>query len=151
MLRISVRLGVAVGALEDAIVARIGMAGRANAARSTVIHIEPGVIERRAQPTGSRVTDSTCVREACGHVIRIVRCLVVALVAPVAIRGQRCVVVVHVAVRTRYAGMSAGQRETCVVVVEGCRAPYGGAVADVALLRESHGDVVRVTGALKVL
>ena len=87
MFRVCVRLGVAVGALEDAIVARIGVAGRTDSACSAVIHVEPGVVERRTQPTGRRVTNGAGVRETCRHVIRTVGRLVVGSVATVTIRG----------------------------------------------------------------
>ena len=55
------------------------------------------------------------------------------------------------AVRAGDAGVFAGQRETCIVVVESRRAPDRSAVANIALLRESHRDVVRITRALKIL
>ena len=87
MFRVCVRLGVAVGALEDAIVARIGVAGRTDSACSAVIHVEPGVVERRAQPTGRRVANGAGVGETCRDVIRTVGRLVVGSVATVTIRG----------------------------------------------------------------
>jgi len=52
VLRIGVPFGVAVGALEDAIVAGIGVACSAHAVRAPVILIEPGVIEDRTRPAG---------------------------------------------------------------------------------------------------
>src|SRR5579885_1817651 len=52
VLRICVLFRMAVGALEDAVVVRIGVAGRAHAIGAAMIHIEPGVIEHGAGPAG---------------------------------------------------------------------------------------------------
>jgi len=50
MARVGVGLGMAIGALKDSVVRRIGMAGGTNSIRASVVHREPGVIEGRAQP-----------------------------------------------------------------------------------------------------
>ena len=46
--------------------------------------------------------------------------------------------------------MSAGERERRVVVVESRRRPRGGIVANLALLRESDGNMVRIVGCLEL-
>jgi len=51
MIAIRIRLRVAVGALEDAVVSRICVARRADAVRVAVIHREPRVIESGSQPS----------------------------------------------------------------------------------------------------
>ena len=53
---VGVRLGMAVGALENAVIARIGVAGGTHAIRSTMIGRKPCVIERGIEPTSGRVT-----------------------------------------------------------------------------------------------
>ena len=47
---IRVPFGVAVGALEHAVIAGIGVAGGANSIRIPVIGVEPGVIKDRTSP-----------------------------------------------------------------------------------------------------
>jgi len=51
MITIGVRLGVAVRALEDAVVGRIRVTGRAHAVCVAVVHGEPRVIESGSQPS----------------------------------------------------------------------------------------------------
>jgi len=97
MIVVSVRLGMAVRALEDAVVRRIGMAGCADAIRVAVIHGEPGVIEGCAQPTAGCMANPTCGWKTGRHVIGTVGRLVVGFVTSVAV-GRNCrVIVVHVA------------------------------------------------------
>ena len=61
---VGVRFRVAVGALKDGVVARIGMAGSTHAIRSTMIGRKPRVIKRGIQPTGGRVTSSAGRRKS---------------------------------------------------------------------------------------
>ena len=51
MITIGVRLGVAVRALEDAVVGRVRVTGRTYAVRVAVVHGEPRVIESGSQPS----------------------------------------------------------------------------------------------------
>ena len=76
------------------------------------------VIECRSGPRTRRVTGVASRRETRRDVIRIGRAIPVGLVAPIACRGQRRVVVVCVALRTGNCGVCAGQRERCVVVIK---------------------------------
>lgn len=142
---------VAAGALEDRVVARIGVASRAHPIGVAMVHVEPGVIKGCAQPTGRRVADSARRRKPRRDVIRIVSTLVVGFVATVAISGQRGVVVVYVTVRARHSRMRPRQWERRVVVIEGGRHPCCCAMANVALLREAQGDMVGIVRALKIL
>lgn len=48
--RIGLGLAVAVCALEDRIVTRIRVAGRADTVSAPVVHREPGMVERRPRP-----------------------------------------------------------------------------------------------------
>ncbi len=97
MIAVSVRLGMAIRALEDNVIRRVGVAGRADAIRVAVIHGEPGVIEGCTQPTGGCVADRTRGRETRRHVIGTVGRLVVGFVTAVTVSRNRRVVVVHVA------------------------------------------------------
>ena len=80
-----------------------------------------------------------------------VRCLVVVLVAAETVGRNGRVIVVHMATGTCNRCVGAGQRETGVVVIEARRAPGCGAVAHIALLRETRGHMVRVVRALEVI
>lgn len=116
-----------------------------------MIHWEPCVIEGGAEPAGSCVTDGTSSRETSRHVIRIVRRLVVSLVAAETVGGNRGVVVVHMTAGACDRCVRAGQRETGVVVIETRRAPGCSAVAHLALLRETRGNMVRVVRAPEII
>lgn len=93
----SVVVAVATSALEDRVVVRIRMAGRANSISVAVIHVEPCVIEDRARPGGRRMARGTGRGEAGRLMVRIRRAVVVGLVASHARGWQRRVVVVDVA------------------------------------------------------
>lgn len=127
---------VAIRALEDAVVAWIGMADGAHSIRSAVVGVEPCVIEGRAQPAAGGMASCAARRETCRDVVWIRRSAVILRMAAVAIGRQRRVVVIHVAAGTGHVSVRAGQREAGVVVIERRLGPRGGVVANVALLRE---------------
>ena len=137
VLIVGVRLSVTVRALKYAVVVGIRVARGADSGCAAVLHIPPCVIEGRSQPTGRRVAGCARSGEASRQMIRVRGRGVVGLVAAVAIGRQSRVIAVHMTIGACYAGMSARQRKTCVVVIEGCRNPRRGVVADVALLRKA--------------
>jgi|SRR6516162_1964726 len=83
-------------------------------------------------------------RESRRDVIRVVGSRVLGLMAAIAVGGNRSVVVLEMTIRARHRGMRPRQREDGVVVIERRRAPGGGAMAHVALLREVYRRVVRI-------
>ena len=107
-----------------------------------------GVIEFRAGPIDGGVALRAILREASGGVIRIGGALIVLQVAGIAGRGQRSVLAVGMALRARRGGMLAGERKLGGAVIEGGGHPCRGGVAQLAILRESGGDVIRIRGAL---
>ena len=109
------------------------------------------MIEARLRPRGRVVTDFALLRESYRHVIRIGRAGVILLMAAVAGSRQAGVVVVHVALRALHAGMSASERKCRLGMVERCRHPRGGCVADFAGLRNTGGRVIRIGRALVIL
>ena len=151
MIVVSWAFRVTIRALKYAVVARVAVACRAHTIGSPVIHGEVRVIESGVQPAGRGVARSATGREACGHVVGIRRCLIVGAVAPITIRRQRRVIVVHVTVGAGHVGMRTGQREPCIVVVERSRRPGCCVMANVALLREACGHVVGIRRSLKIL
>jgi len=74
-------------------------------------------------------------------------------VATDARRNRDVVVVVDVTIGAlaRWHHMRTGKREARLGVIEGCGLPGCGVVADVASLRESAGNVVRIRGSLEIL
>jgi len=150
-------VAVATGALEDGIVVRVDVARGAHAVGIPVIDGELRilrVIERGASPRCRVVTRLARGGEELRlrRVTRIGRVVVISLVAADASNRQRGVVVVHVAVGadTRRHGVRSRQRERRIVVVEGGIGPDCSVVAQIALLRESRRDVVRIRRALKI-
>ena len=124
MIRIGGSFSVAVRALEDSVVAGIGVARRTDSIRPTVPDIEPGVVEGRACPPGHHLVAGLAGGwESSRYVVRIVRCLVLGFVTRVAIARNRGVVVVHVAVCALDLHVRTHQRECRVVVVERGRLP----------------------------
>lgn len=116
---------VTAGALEDCVVVRVDVAGRANIACSAMTRRELRVLHviKRGVGPGSRVVAVlACLREELWlrRMARVRRVVVVGRVATVAIRRQRCVVVVDVAVtaNTRWYLMRTCKGEGCVVVIE---------------------------------
>lgn len=147
---VRVSFGVAIRALESAVVARIGMAGGADPVSIAVVGGEPSVIENGAQPTCGRMAGGAGRGETSGDVVGIIGSLIVGFVTAVAVGRQSGVVVVYVTVGAGDAGVRTGQRERRVVVIEGRWGPCGGAVADVALLREADRNVIRIGRTLEV-
>jgi len=73
----------------------------------------------------------------------------IGLVTAIAVRRQRCVVVVGVALCARNSRVRSGQRKHRGVI-EGRRAPRGRRVAQRTIGRESRSCVVRIRGAVEV-
>ena len=151
MLAIGIRFGVAIGALKQFVVRGIRVARCTDTVRIAMIHWEPRVVESRSQPARSRMTGSACGWEACRNVVWTARSLVLRFVTAVAIRGDRCVVVIYVAVRAGNRSMGPGQRETRIVVVEGRGSPGRRVVAHLTLLREACGHMIRIVGGLELI
>lgn len=96
------RLSVAIRALEDYVVAGIGVARRTNSIRTPVVGGEPGVVEGCACPPGNHLVAGLAGGWESGrYVVRIVRGLVLGFVTRIAIAGNQGVVVLHMAVRAR--------------------------------------------------
>ena len=136
---VGLRLLVTVGAGKDEVVARVGMARRANTVRTTVIHREVGMVESRPQPASCVVARGTGGRESRGRVVGVVGGRVISFMTRVTVRGQGSVVVVHVTLRAGNLGMKSGQREWRAVVIEAGGNPRRRVVTHVALLRETRG------------
>jgi len=108
MVLIGGSLGVAVRALEDSVVAGIGVARCTDPICPTVLGVEPGMVEDRACPPGNHLVAGLAGGwESCRYVVRIVRGLVLGFVTRVAIARNRGVVVIHMATRARDAGVRA--------------------------------------------
>ena len=108
------------------------------------------MIERCSCPRCRRVARRACSWEPRRRVVWISRAGVIRLMARVAIRGYRGVVVVHVAIGAGHRGVRPSQRERRVVVIKRRRLPCRGVVAQVASLRESRRHMVGSRGAIKV-
>ena len=109
------------------------------------------VIERGRGPGGRVVTDVALLREPDRNVIRIGRTLEVFEVTPNASGAGQVVVAVRMALGALQIGVRSGEREAGRRMIERGGSPIGGAVADLALLREARRDMVRVSGALVIL
>ena len=120
------------------------MAGGTNTIGSAVGGIEPGMVERCSCPATRRMAECASRGKARGHMVRIVRSLILRLVAAITIGRQGRVIVVHVTIRTRNLGVKTRQWERSIVVIERCWRPPRGAVADIALLWDPRCHVVRV-------
>jgi len=97
------------------------MAGSTNAIRPAVVGIEPGMVKRCTCPTGRRMAECASRGKARGNMVRIVRSLILRLVAAITIGGQGRVIVIYVTIRARDLGVSARQWEGSVVVVKAGR------------------------------
>ena len=151
MIVVSPSLHMTIRALKHTVVIRIGVAGRTHAVGSPVIHGEVRVVESGVQPAGGCVASGATGRKSSGDMVGVSRCLIVRTMTAIAVRWQRRVVVVHVTVGAGHSGVRTRQWETRVVVVKRSRRPGRGAVANIALLRESRGPVIRICRSLEVL
>ena len=151
MVLVGLRLQVTSCAREDGVVRRICVTGSAHSISSAVVRGEPSVVERGSRPRRRGVARLAGGGKSCRGMVRVGRILIVRFVTGVAIGRDRCVVVVHVAICAGHRGMCARERESRVVVIERGRTPRCRGVAQVALLRESRGHVVRVGRSLEVL
>jgi len=84
---VGLRLRMAVRALKDGVVVRIGVTDAAYAICIAVIQVEPGVVKRGSRPIGGGVTGRASCGEAGRRMVRIRCALVVGLMTAVAIRG----------------------------------------------------------------
>ena len=137
---------VAIRTLEHLVVVRIGVTGRADAIRISVIRRKIRVIERGSGPCRGGVASRTGGRESGRRMIRVRGSVVVRLVTTHAGCRQRRVVIVHVATGAGHGGVRAGEREGRGVVVERGPAPVGGAVAGITRIREPDLCVIRIGG-----
>jgi hypothetical protein len=109
------------------------------------------MIEGSRSPIGSAVAHFTLLREARCNVIRVVRSLEILEMATDA-RGVGDVVVpIDVALSALHLGVSSGERERGPCVIERRRLPGCCRVAQIALLRDSCGQMVGIRRALIVL
>lgn len=126
------------------------MAGGTNPIGVAVVDIEPGMVEGCPCPAACRMAECARRWESRGNMGRAVCLLILRLVAAVTIGGQVRVVVVQVTARTGDLGVSARQGKGGVVVIKACRRPCCSAVANITLLRETSGSMVRVVCILIV-
>lgn len=151
MIAIGIRFGVAIGALEHVVVRGIRVARCTHTVRIAMIHGEPCVVECSSQPARSRVTGCACGWETRRDVVWTVRGLVLRFVTAVTIRGDRCVVVIYVAVRAGHRSVGPGQRETRIVVIKGRGGPGRRAVAHLTLLGKACGHMIRIVCCLELV
>jgi len=118
VMRVSLRLCVTGGAGKDRVVTGICMASSAHTLRSTVLNVEPGMVEGRAGPGDGGVAGRTCRWETSREMIRIRCACELRLMAGVAILRCTGEDVVDVAAGAGDADVRAGQREGRVVVRE---------------------------------
>ncbi len=142
------RLSVAVGALEHAVVVRIGMTRGADSVGPAVRGRKPGVVERGICPLHRVMARCARSREMSRGVIGIAGAQVIGFMAAITIRGQRQIVIVHVAGIAGQLGMRPGQRECRVVVIEGRVVPIIQVVTGVAGGGETYLGMRRIVGAV---
>lgn len=149
-IRLGLRVAICTG--EDRIVVRIRVAGAAHTVGVAMVQRKPGVIELAVRPFDSVVAGCTGGREMGGNVVRIVRILVVRLVAAITVGGQVFVIIVDVAVGAgaRRYGMRACEREDGLVVVKVGVGPFDRVMADLAGLWKASLHVIRVIGVVEI-
>jgi len=108
------------------------------------------MVKRRVRPGDRGMAESAIGREACRHVIGIGGAGEILGVAGIAVKRNRCVVVVDVALRARHGNVGTGEGELGRVVIETRSGPVGGAVARFTGRRESSGRVRRGVGVVVI-
>lgn len=92
----------------------------------------------------------TGLRNPRSHVIRIRRSLEILQMARHASGRGQVVVSVHMTLSALHRNVGSGKGESCLRVIESCRHPCCGGVADIASLRNSGGHVVGIVRSLIV-
>jgi len=144
---------VATRALENRVVVRIRVAGRAHTVSVPVGHREPGMVEGCPCPCSCGVASRARGRKDSWRRFMnwIRRGVVVCLMATVAGRRKRCVVVIYVATGAGHLNVEASQRERCRVVIELPIGPECRVMTELAGRREAYLDVVNRSGCRVVI
>ena len=108
------------------------------------------VVKRRGLPGDGGMAESAVSREPCRDVIGIGGAGEILGMARIAIKRNRCVVVLDVALRARHGNVRPGEWELGGVVIETRSGPVGGAVASLAGGRETAGRVRRSVGVVVI-
>ena len=109
-----------------------------------------GVIEFRSAPIDGGVALRAILRKPGSRMIRIGGALVVLQMTRIASHGQRGVLAAGMALHACSSDMRAGEWKLSRTVIKGGRHPRGSGVAQLAVLRESRGGVMRIGGALEI-
>ncbi len=144
------RLGVAIGAGEDGVIARIRMTSRAHAIRAAVIHVEPGVIERSSRPCNGGMAGRACCGKAGSRMVWICRAQILGLMTGKAVRRRPGEHIVDMATGTCHGHVRACKREWRVVVVENCPRPGHRCMAGVAGGGKTGGRMLGVGRGIEV-
>jgi len=139
-----VAAAMAIRALKNGVVIRIGVAGRADAVGATMIHGPPRVVKSRSRPGAGGVASGTSCRKhgRRGSVDWIRRREVIRFMAAVAIGRQRRVVVIYMAARAGHLRVETSQGKRGCVVIEGAIRPQRRVVTYLTRRRESHLNMV---------
>ena len=134
---------------EDRVVGGIRVAIAAQL-RVVMRNPEPRVVERCPQPARRVVAGIASGRESCRNVVRIRRCLVIGLVARIAIRRRPRIHSANVTTAAGHVDVGPGQRERSFIVIEYRSGPTRRVVADRAVRGEASLHVVRIRRALVI-
>jgi hypothetical protein len=129
VIRVRLRLEMAIRTAEYLVVVRVRMAGTADAVRPPVVGRKPRMIERRAQPRGRRMTGAARRREGRRGVIRIGRAAVLGGVARITVSRCSGKTSVYVAQRAGSSRVLTGQSESGSRMIEGSPLPGCGCMA----------------------
>ena len=109
------------------------------------------MVKGRRAPDRRTVAHVALLREANRRVVWVVRVLKILQMAAYAGRVCNVVVRVDVTLAALQSRVSPRQRPSGGRVIERCRIPVRGRMADLALLRKTGGRVVRVVRVLEIL
>ena len=147
---IGLALGVTVRAREHQVVGWIGVAGGAHAIGSAVIGRKPGVVEHGAEPGTGVVASLARGRKAGSDMARVVRSLIIRLMATVASCWKCGVVVVHVTLRAGDGHVKAREWESGQIVIEGGLQPRRGVVTHLTSIGEPNRRMRGIVGAVVI-
>jgi len=134
------------GVGQTVICVRVALAALQGSVRPCQRPARGRVIECGRRPRGCVVTDFTLLRETRRDVIRIVRSLEILQVTTHATGIADVVVSVQMALRALHARVGPGQREAGLRVIEGCRHPRRGRMANITGLRHARRRMIRIRG-----
>ena len=107
------------------------------------------MVESRPFPLSGGMADRAVLREACGYMIGIGGSLKRRTMTTDALGTCSGVDIAAVALQARHTRVGSSEWETCPAMIKLCTSPLARCMTNRAILRETCGDVIRISSVLE--